>query len=171
MAHELLLKTRRFNVERRTYAQIGSAPVVREVAVHAGAAVILPLLDDERIVMIRNYRWAVEEELLELPAGTLESDEPPATTAARELEEETGYRAGLIEPLAEFFPSPGVFTERMYAYVARNLEQTQQRLEATEKITPEIVSKAEARAMLKERRLRDGKTIAVLGMYFAGENC
>lgn len=138
-----------------------------EVVVHPGAVVILPILDARRIVMIRNYRHTVEQELWELPAGTAEPNEAPIETARWELEEEAGYRAGTMTPLTEFFTSPGVLTERMFAFVATELQRVGQRLEIGERIVAEIVELNRARTWLMSGELRDGKTIAVLGTYFA----
>jgi len=165
--HELLLSTSRFSVERRVFVGADGRSVTREVVVHPGAVVILPILDARRIVMIRNFRHTVEQELWELPAGTAEPNEPPIETARRELEEETGYRAGTMTPLTEFFTSPGVLTERMFAFVATELQPVGQRLEVGERIVAEIVELDRARTWLTNGELRDGKTIAVLGTYFA----
>jgi ADP-ribose pyrophosphatase len=165
--HQLLLATSRFNVERRVFGGPDGRSVTREVVVHPGAVVILPILDARRIVMIRNFRHTVEQELWELPAGTAEPNEPPIETARRELEEETGYRAGTMTPLTEFFTSPGVLTERMFAFVATELQPVGQRLEVGERIVAEIVELDRARTWLTNGELRDGKTFAVLGTYFA----
>ena len=165
--HELLLSTSRFSVERRVFVGADGRSVTREVVVHPGAVVILPILDARRIVMIRNFRHTVEQELWELPAGTAEPNEAPIETARRELEEETGYRAETMTPLTEFFTSPGVLTERMFAFVATELQPVGQRLEVGERIVAEIVELDRARTWLTNGELRDGKTIAVLGTYFA----
>lgn len=164
---ECLLSTRLFSVERREYPRDGLPPIRRDVVVHPGAVVILPLLGDDRIVMIRNYRHTVEQELLELPAGTREPDEQAIETARRELEEETGYRAGSIEPLTEFFASPGILTEQMHTFVAHDLTHVGQRLEDNERITVAPVDTQKAWEMLAGGELRDAKTIATLAVYFA----
>ena len=165
--HELLLSTSRFNVERRAFAGADGRSITREVVVHPGAVVILPIIDAHRIVMIRNYRYTVGQELWELPAGTAEPNEAAIETARRELEEETGYRAGTMTPLTEFYTSPGVLTERMFAFVATDLTSVGQRLELGERIVAEVVELDRARRWLVDGELRDGKTIAVLGTYFA----
>jgi len=105
--HQHLLTAHTFAVERRTFVRPGEATVTREIVVHPGAVVILPFLPDGRIVMIRNYRYTIEDELWELPAGTREPNETPIETARRELEEETGYRARTMTPQMEFYTSPG----------------------------------------------------------------
>jgi ADP-ribose pyrophosphatase len=163
--HDTLLATPRFDVERRTYVCAGRDPVVREIVVHPGAVVVLPILGGERIVMIRQLRHAVDAELWELPAGTREPGESPLVTARRELIEETGYRAGAIEPFAEFYTSPGVMTERMHAFIATDLSEVGQRLEGHETIEVEVVRVADARDMVRRGEIHDGKTLAVLGMY------
>jgi ADP-ribose pyrophosphatase len=165
--HELLLSTPRFSVERRVFGGSDERSVTREVVVHPGAVVILPIIDSRRIVMIRNFRHTIEQELWELPAGTAEPDEAAIDTARRELEEESGYQAGTMTPLTEFFTSPGVLTERMFAFVATDLKSVGQRLELGERIVAEVVDLDRARRWLVNGELRDGKTIAVLGTYFA----
>ena len=164
-----LLSTRLFSVEHRVYTHSGPKEVARDVVVHPGAVVILPILGDRRIVMIRNYRYTVERELWELPAGTLELDEEPVETARRELEEETGYRAERVEPLMEFYTSPGFCTEWMHAFVATGLTQVGQKLQGTERIVSEPMDIEEVRARLLRGEFVDGKTIAVLGRYFLGD--
>ena len=145
----------------------GREPILREVVVHPGAVVILPILDDGRIVMIRNHRISVDQELLELPAGTRETGESPIETAARELEEETGYRAGRLVPLIEFYTSPGLSTEWMHGFVATDLTPVGQRLEPGERIIVEAAPISEVRRRFVSGEFVDGKTIAVLGTYFA----
>ena len=160
-----LLSTRLFTVEHREYPRAGGEPVRRDVIVHPGAVVILPILDERRIVMIRNYRYTVEQELWELPAGTLEPNEAPIDTALRELEEEAGYRAGQMTKMVEFFTSPGILTERMHAFVATNLTPVGQNLQGTEQISVKVLDIERVRRMLTTGEIHDGKTIAVLGTY------
>ena len=164
--HETLLRTLKFEVQRRRVTMPGGRVVDREMVVHPGAVVILPALDDGSVVLIRNYRFAVGETLLELPAGTLEADEDPRDCAARELEEETGYRAATIEPLGEFYTSPGLLSERMCAFVATDLTQVGQRLDETEEIEVAVHAQDKIRQLLADGALHDGKTLAVLGAYF-----
>src|SRR5687767_543767 len=95
--------------------------VRRDVVLHPGAVAILPLLTDDHVCLVRNVRPNVGETLWEIPAGTLEPSEPVEMAAARELREETGYLAAQLEKLGEFFPSPGVLSERMHLFVARGL--------------------------------------------------
>ncbi len=164
-SHESLLRTRLYSVERRRFDRGEGTEDVLDIVVHPGAVVILPLFRDERIVMIRNHRYAADEELWELPAGTLEPYESPIVAAGRELEEETGYLAGRVEPFVEFFSSPGICTELMRSFVARDLTPTRQRLEAGERIRVEIVDVEFVRGAILDGTIRDGKTMATLGAY------
>lgn len=130
---------------------------------HAGAVVVLPLLPDDRIVMIRNYRVTVNRGLWELPAGTMDQpDESPAQAAGRELEEETGYVADHLHPLCEIHPSPGVMDERILAFVATDLTQKSQQLEPTENIEVHIVPADKAMEMAYDGTITDAKTLVVL---------
>jgi len=155
-----------FSLEHREYAVDGGTIVARDVVVHPGAVVILPVLADGSIVMIRNYRWSIGQQLWELPAGTREPNESAVQTARRELEEETGYRAGHLQPLVTFFASPGIMTEEMSVFVATDLKRCEQSLQGDERIIVEVVQAWALRDSLLAGDLRDGKTIATLGMYF-----
>ena len=162
---ELLLKTARFDVVRLHYRTPDGSLHAREVARHPGAVTILPLLDDGRVCLIRNYRVAVDQTLIELPAGTLEPGEEPAATARRELEEETGYRAAEVRQLCEFYVSPGVLSERMVLFLATGLTRGPARLEGGEQIEPFVVSWNEAMALIQRGEIRDSKTLVGLLWY------
>jgi ADP-ribose pyrophosphatase len=116
-------------------------------------------------VLIRNYRIAVDEELLELPAGTIDSGEDPLQTARRELAEETGFRAENFRRLTEFWVSPGILSERMHLFLATGLQPGSAALEKGEQIQNVIVSWAEALAMIDQQKIRDAKTLAGLLYY------
>jgi ADP-ribose pyrophosphatase len=137
----------------------------REVVVHPGAVVVLPVLPDERILLIRNYRYAVGESLLELPAGTLERGEEPINCAGRELIEETGYTAGRIKPIGSFFTSPGILSERMYAFAAYDLRPGRQALEEGEQIELSPTAWDDVIDMIHSGTIRDAKTIAAVLMF------
>ncbi len=158
-------KGRLFKVEVLEWADDQGRTIRREVVRHPGAVLIVPRLDGDRLVLVRNYRVAVNERLWELPAGTLEAGEAPRDAAGRELEEETGYRAARIEHLSDFYTSPGFCDELMRVFVADDLHPVGQRLEPGEDIDVETVPVAEALAMIDDGRIRDGKTIAALLMW------
>ena len=161
-AREVLLEAAKFTVARLRFDTPEGGEITRDVVEHPGAAVILPVLDDQRIILIRNHRRILGKTLWELPAGTLEAEEPPVTCAARELEEETGYRAGHISPLTEFFASPGILNERMYGFLATELTKTQQALDPYEEIEVFPTPGWQVRDMIQEGHIEDGKTIALL---------
>lgn len=162
---EVLLKAGRFDVIRLSYRSPDGAMHTREVARHPGAVTILPILDDGRVCLIRNYRVAVDQTLIELPAGTLEPGEAPATTAARELEEETGYRAAHVRELCEFFMSPGILSERMVLFLATGLTPGPARLEGGEQIEPCVMTWLEAMSLVERGEVRDAKTLVGLLWY------
>lgn len=161
-SREVLLTATKFRVARLRFEAPDGSEIIRDVVEHPGAAVILPQLDDGRIVLIRNLRRTVGRVLWELPAGTLEPNEVPERCAARELEEETGYRAGTLTPLTEFFASPGILTERMYGFLATDLQQTAQVPDAGEEIEVFQIPQWQVRDMLKNGHIEDAKTIALL---------
>ena len=115
--------------------------------------------------MIRNYRIAVDEELLELPAGTIDPGEDPLQTARRELAEETGFRAENFCRLTEFWVSPGILSERMHLFLATGLQPGNAALEKGEQIQNVIVGWEEALALIDQQKIRDAKTLAGLLYY------
>ncbi|MFA9479394.1 NUDIX hydrolase [Phycisphaerales bacterium AB-hyl4] len=155
----------RFDVMAVGYPRRGGGEQRREVVVPADAVVVLPVLDDDRVVLIRNERFAVGETLWELPAGTVEEGEDPDACAGRELTEETGYTAERIVRLTRFYSSPGFCTEQMTLYLAQGLAFEGQNLDETERIVVEPVSWDEAMAMTADGRICDAKTIAGLLFY------
>lgn len=137
---------------------------VREVADHAPAVVIVPIDTDGSVVLVRQYRYPVEEALLEAPAGIVEPGEDPDYCAQRELQEETGYRSGDLCSLGGFWTSPGFCSEYMYAYVARDLTPSRLEMDYDEDIEVERYPMSEIPAMIRDGRIRDAKSIAVLLM-------
>jgi ADP-ribose pyrophosphatase len=136
--------------------------VRRDVVIHPGAVAILPLLDANRVCLLRNRRPAVGEVLWEIPAGTLEPGEAIELAAARELAEETGYRAGALEKCLEFFPSPGVLSERTHLFVARDLTPGAMRPEADEDLEPIVVPWSDALRWALDGTIRDAKTLVAV---------
>ena len=134
----------------------------REVVLHRGAVALLPMVDDDHVCLVRNDRYAVGKTLLEVPAGTIDAGEGPDETAARELTEETGYRAGKITRLAEWFVSPGVFNERMYLYLCEQLTPGPSDLQPDERLEPTIVAWDEAVRMAGDGRIEDAKTMLAI---------
>lgn len=161
----VLFQGTRFAVRGVSLARRSGGTMNREVVVPADAVVVLPMLDADTVVLIRNERFAVGQTLWELPAGTLEVGEDPALCAGRELLEETGYAAAEISRLIEFYPTPGFCTELLTAFLARELVFRGQDLDETERITTEAVPLKESIQMVRDNRIRDAKTIATLLYY------
>jgi ADP-ribose pyrophosphatase len=162
---KILFQARRFRVEQVVQTTPDGVEHIRDIVRHPGAVVILPLLDDGRICFEKNYRVAVDETLIELPAGTLEPGEDIAEAARRELAEETGYRAGNIEHLLTFCMSPGILDEQMHLYLATQLQAGPTALEAGEDIQPLLCTWEESLAMIERGEIRDAKTLVGL-MYY-----
>lgn len=165
MTSPILFQGRRFRVERAFQPTTEGNLREREVVRHPGAVTILPLLDDGRVCLIRNYRLSVDQTLLELPAGTLEPGEAPIVTAERELIEETGYRCAKIEPLHAFYLSPGILDERMHLFLATGLSPGDAAREEGELIENVLLSLHDALALIDSGEIQDAKTMAGL-LYF-----
>ena len=123
---------------------------------------VLPVTDDGRILLIRNDRFAIGQTLWELCAGTLEPGEEPARCAARELVEETGYRAASLDPLCGFYTCPGFCTEYLHCFLAAGLEHVGQSLDEGEKIEVEALPAPRVMEMIRSGQVRDAKTIATM---------
>ena len=139
----------------------------REVVLHRGAVALLAFVDDERVCLVRNQRYAVGKTLLEVPAGTIEPGESPDETAPRELKEETGYEAGRIERIAEWFVSPGVLNERMYLYLCRDLRLGSTAHQPDELLEPVVVPWTIALKMARDGRIEDAKSMLAILLYEA----
>jgi ADP-ribose pyrophosphatase len=140
--------------------------VPRDLIEFADAVVIVPVLDDGSVVLIRNERFAVAEELYEFPAGKLDSEaEAPEACAARELAEETGCRPARLERIGGFFSCPGAVTEYLHVFLATRLTATEQALEAHERIRVETVTPQRLREMIALGELHDAKSIAAYTLW------
>jgi len=130
-----------------------------ELVGHPGAVCIVARPTSNDVLLIRQYRYATGKELLEIPAGTLNPGEDPRDCAFRELEEETGYRAGKMIERTRFYTTPGFTTEFMYLYEASQLVKTQTNFDEDETIELDIVPNQEALQMIDDGRLQDAKSI------------
>jgi len=156
MSERELLQTSRFSVVELAAAPSGR---LRQVIRHPGSVVIIPMVDEQHVCLIRNYRVSVARTLVELPAGTREPNEAAEVTATRELAEETGYRAESLERITDFLPAPGILDERMILYLARGLSEGPPAREAGEQIENLVVPWQEAMAMVTRGEIEDAKTI------------
>jgi ADP-ribose pyrophosphatase len=120
---------------------------------------IIPILSDGRILLVRQYRYAVGKELLEIPAGTIEAGESPQECAVRELSEETGYEAERMKELTRFYTAPGYSSELINIFVAEGLKSGSRNLEEDEEIKVEAFKPDEILNMISRHVIEDGKTI------------
>ncbi len=137
---------------------------------HKGAAAVIPVMDDGRIIMVRQYRNAIDQYTLEIPAGGLNgADEPTKIAAHRELEEETGYYADLndVEFLLTLYTTVAFCNEKIDIYLARNLRKTKQHLDDDEFIDVSLHTIDELTQMVRDGKIVDAKTIAGLMTYRA----
>lgn len=153
----------------------GEVEYKREIVVHRGSAVVVPVFGDGTVALVRQYRHAAGRHLLEIPAGTLDAGEDPMVGAVRELEEEIGVRAAHVEKLTEFYVSPGFLTEKMNLFMATGLTETSQRLEEDEILTVERHSFPALFEMIRNGEILDAKTMigvmmaqAKRGVAFSG---
>ncbi|HEX2866446.1 MAG TPA: NUDIX hydrolase [Ignavibacteriales bacterium] len=138
---------------------------VREIAIHPGGAVVVPVKDDGKVIFVRQFRYPLQKVLLELPAGKLEKGEDPMKCAVRELEEETGYKAGHITKLGSIYTTPGFCTEELHIYLAteltpgnHNREEGEHGMEVLEFTQSEIEEK------IRSGELVDAKSLSGLLM-------
>lgn len=135
---------------------------VREAVWHFGACAVLPVTDDGKIILVRQYRYAAAQAMLEVPAGKIEhTGESPDICAARELEEEAAVTAGELIPLGFIYTSPGFCDERIYLYLARKLRRGEQHLDDDEFMNIERYTPQEVEQLIADNHIVDAKTIAV----------
>ncbi len=167
MARELIDSERLFtgavfDVERDRLREENGSEVVRDVVRHPGGAGGLPLFADGRVALVRQYRHPARRDLLEIPAGRVEIGEDAETCAAREIEQEIGFRAGRLRKLAEFYSTPGFCEERLYVYLATDLTQTAQNLDHDEQVEIVYLPLPDAVRLVERGEIEDSKTIIAL---------
>jgi ADP-ribose diphosphatase len=162
---KIVFRGKVFGVRRDEVEEPSGVHATREVITHSGSVVILPVFDDGRILMIRQYRHATRQYLWELVAGRIDHGETVKHAAARELKEETGYRASKYHEFLNFFPSPGFLDERMHLFLAKGLKAGEAEPEADEKIISHAYGIDELKSMIKRGELKDGKSIAGILYY------
>jgi ADP-ribose pyrophosphatase len=140
----------------------GGVRAVREVVRHRGSVAVLPVHDDGRVVLVRQYRYPVDAKVWELPAGRLDPGESAEEGARRELEEEVGLKPGGLEPLSVFYTTPGFCDETMYLFRATALRAVPPRPDPDERIEAGVFTLEEARDMIRRGEVREGKTLVAL---------
>lgn len=155
-----------FGLRRDEVIEPSGVRAFREVITHPGSVVVLPVLPDGRILLIRQYRHATRQYLWELVAGRIDEGENPKAAAARELIEETGYRARRLRVFLEMFPTPGFLEEKMFLLLAEGLTAGEAEPEEDEKIISRGYKRKELEEMIRSGKLRDAKSIAGILYYF-----
>jgi ADP-ribose pyrophosphatase len=164
ISSKLAYKGRVINVYRDTVEEPNGLIFKRDVIRHNGSVVVLAIDEsidpkDPIIILERQYRHAVGEFLLELPAGRIEPNEPPLTAAKREMIEETGYRANSWKLLTRYFASPGFLGESMHIYLARGIRAGEAQPEPDEQIEILQIPLSEAMKLIASGKIHDGKTL------------
>jgi ADP-ribose pyrophosphatase len=162
---EVLYQGKVFRLQRDTVIEPGGVQAERDIIVHPGSVVVLPVFEDGRVLLIRQYRHSIGEFLWELVAGRKELGETPIVAARRELVEETGYAAKRLRKLMRVVPTPGFVNEWMWIFAAEGLTQGAAQPEEDEKITPRIFTLKQAEKMIERGTLRDAKSICGLLYY------
>jgi ADP-ribose pyrophosphatase len=165
LSSETLYKGKIFELRRDAVIEPGGVRVERDIVVHPGSVVVLPVFPDGRLLLIRQYRHSIGEFLWELVAGRKEPSETPASAARRELLEETGYTAKRFRKLMRVVPTPGFVTEWMWIFAAEGLTPGAAQPEEDEKITPRIFTVQQAEKMIQRGTLRDAKSICGILYY------
>jgi ADP-ribose pyrophosphatase len=162
---EVVYTGRVFGIRRDEVLEPSGVHATREVITHPGSVVVLPVLPDKRIVLIRQYRHATRQYLWELVAGRIDNGESPKKAAARELIEETGYRAKKFTIFLDIFPTPGFLEERMYILLAEGVTPGEAHPEEDEKIESRAYTRKELENMIHQGQIIDAKTIAGVLYY------
>jgi ADP-ribose pyrophosphatase len=165
MSREVVYTGRRIKVAIDTQTAPDGQTLRRDLILHPGAVVILPILDREHVVLLRNYRFVIDETLWEVPAGTREPDEPPEECAQRELLEETGYHAARWRSLGFLYASPGVLDEKLHLFVAEELTPGPASPEPDEQLEPVTVRLDDAIRMCLSGEIKDAKTVTSLLLW------
>lgn len=165
MPREIIHRGRKIQVAVDTSTGPNGEIIRRDMIFHPGAVVILPVVDADHVCLLRNYRFVIGETLWELPAGTLEPNEPLEKAAARELLEETGYTAARWRSLGFFYASPGVLDEKLNLFVAEDLTAGLAQPEADEQLEPKTVPWADALRMALDGTIKDAKTVTAILLW------
>jgi len=163
--HVTLHEGRVFNLVKENYTLENGVSSEMDFIQHPGAAAMVPMLNDDQVVLIRQYRHAIRESIWEIPAGTLDPGEKPITCANRELVEETGYSATDWHQLGTITPLPGCSDERIHIFLAFNLQPAAQNLDDDEMIKVFTINLCEVLQMITAGEINDGKTIS--GLFLA----
>jgi ADP-ribose pyrophosphatase len=165
LSHQEIYRGKIVSLHVDTIRQKSGKTTLREVVLHPGGVAAVPILDDGRILLIRQFRYPIGKFILELPAGKLDSGQPPLDTVAREIEEETGHYARTLSYETTFYTTPGICNESIHLFIARDLIPSTQRLEEGGHITLEAYTLEECLKKIATEEINDGKTILGILWY------
>jgi len=164
-SRKTLYQGRVFNLIKENVTLDNGVTTDMEYVEHPGATAIIPMLNDTRVLLLKQYRHTLKEYIWEIPAGTLNLEEEVLDCAKRELIEETGYSANQWQKLGEITPVPGYSDERIHIYLATELQQADQNLDKDEIIHVHEVEFKEAIEMINKKKIKDAKSIT--GLFLA----
>lgn len=165
---ETLFTGRVVKLKLERVVEPGGVETTRELVCHPGSVVVVPHLPDDRLILVRQYRHAVKQTMWELVAGGLEPGETPRHAARRELMEEAGYRAKVLRPVLEFYPSPGILTEKMHLVEAWDLTPAKAQPDEDERIEIGVFPINKVVEMVRNNTIRDAKTLIGVLYLFGG---
>ena len=161
-----IYKGKIINLSLETVTLPNGAKMDLEIIAHSGASAVVPMKDEQTVVMIRQYRHAVRGFIYEIPAGKLHEGEDPRVCAIREVEEEIGYKVGTLEPLLSFFTTPGFTNEIIHMYLGKDLSPGKQDLGLDEVVEIVEMPISQAIEMIRNGTIKDGKTIIGLQIVY-----
>lgn len=165
LSHQEIYSGKIVKLHVDTIRQASGRTTIREVVLHPGGVAAIPVHKDGRLLLIRQFRYPIGKFILEIPAGKLDSGQSPLETIAREIEEETGYCAGVLTHECTFYTTPGISDESIHLFLARELTLKTQRLEEGEHITVEAYTLEECLGKIRTGEIDDGKTILGILWY------
>lgn len=163
---KLIFKGKILTLKYDTVVLPNGAESTREIIEHPGAVAVVPIANDGRIVLVRQYRYPIGQVMLEIPAGKLDQGEQPDACARRELAEETGYIAEELTKMTSIYTTPGFTDEIIHIYVAKNLTMTEQHPDEDEFINVELFTKSQLKEMIANGTICDAKSL--IGLFMAG---
>ena len=163
---EMIYEGKILNLRKDIIQTESNKKAVREIVEHKPAVAIVPIDDNENVLLVRQYRHPAKQYLLEVPAGLIETEEEPDIAAMRELREEIGYSSNNLRLLGGFWSSPGFTDEYMYCYIARDLVENRLPADDDENIEVESIPITQVHKLIKFGEITDAKTIALLLMAF-----
>lgn len=169
LSEEIIYRGRILDVARETHRMPDQREAPFEIIQHPGGAAALPILADGQVILIRQFRPAAQDYIWEIPAGRLEPGEDGAGCIERELIEEIGYRTATVESLGFIYSSIGFCTEKIFLYIASELEETTTALEPDEFIEPHSMPLKQALGMIESGQIIDAKTQIALLRYATGQ--